>query len=101
VQTYSAFYQHELSKLILEEVERRKEQLVTASATFDFPAYRHHVGIIEGLRTALELCDEAESIAHNYFVMQRNHYQGLEEGAKRMAYWLMKHFKQQNNENRN
>jgi hypothetical protein len=26
--------------------------------------------------------------------MQRNHYQGLEEGAKRMAYWLMKHFKQ-------
>lgn len=42
-----------------------------------------------------EICDEAESIAHNYFVMQRNHYQGLEEGAKRMAYWLMKHFKQQ------
>jgi hypothetical protein len=40
-----------------------------------------------------EICDEAESIAHNYFVMQMNHYQGLEEGAKRMAYWLMKHFK--------
>ena len=55
VQTYSAFYQHELSKLILEEVERRKEQLVTASSAFDFPDYRHHVGIIEGLRTALEL----------------------------------------------
>ena len=36
-----------------------------------------------------EICDEAESIAHNYFVMQRNHYQGLEEGAKRMAYWLI------------
>jgi hypothetical protein len=48
-----------------------------------------------------DICDEAESIAHNYFVMQRNHYQGLEEGAKRMAYWLMKHFKQQNNDNRN
>lgn len=42
-----------------------------------------------------EICDEAESIAHNYFVMQRNHYQGLEEGAKRMAYWLMKKIKQQ------
>lgn len=37
-----------------------------------------------------EICDEAESIAHNYFVMQKGHYQGLEEGAKRMAYWLMK-----------
>ena len=42
-----------------------------------------------------EVCDEAESIAHNYFVMQRNHYQGLDEGAKRMAYWFMKRFKQQ------
>lgn len=42
-----------------------------------------------------EICDEAESIAHNYFVMQKGHYQGLEEGAKRMAYWLMKKFKQE------
>ena len=64
MQTYSSFYQHELSKLILEEVERRKEQLITASSTFDFPAYRHHVGIIEGLRTALELCDEAERLVN-------------------------------------
>lgn len=64
MQTYSAFYQHELAKLILEEIERRKEQLVTASATFDFPTYRHHVGIIEGLRAALELCAEAERIAN-------------------------------------
>ena len=45
-----------------------------------------------------DICDEAESIAHNYFVMQRNHYQGLEEGAKRMAYWLMKNFEQKDNE---
>ena len=44
-----------------------------------------------------DICDEAESIAHNYFVMQRNHYQGLEEGAKRMAYWLMKNFEQKDN----
>ncbi len=64
MQTYSTFYQHELTKLIVAEVERRKDQLVTASATFDFPAYRHHVGIIEGLRIALELCDEAERIAN-------------------------------------
>jgi hypothetical protein len=49
------------------------------------------------LPTDDDICDEAESIAHNYFVMQLNHYQGLEEGAKRMAYWLMKKFKQQDN----
>lgn len=64
MQTYSSYYQHELTKLIVEEIERRKEQLITASATFDFPAYRHHVGIVEGLRAALELCDEAERIAN-------------------------------------
>ena len=46
-----------------------------------------------------DICDEAESIAHNYFVMQKGHYQGLEEGAKRMAYWLMKKFKPQDNGN--
>jgi hypothetical protein len=45
-----------------------------------------------------DICDEAESIAHNYFVMQRNHYEGLDEGAKRMAYWLMKKIKPQDNE---
>ena len=64
MQTYSSFYQHELYKLISAEIERRKEVLVTASSTFDFPAYRHHVGTIEGLRTALELLDEAERIAN-------------------------------------
>ena len=64
MQTYSSFYQHELLKLIALEIEQRKEQLVTASSSFDFPSYRHHVGIIEGLRAALELCAEAERIAN-------------------------------------
>jgi hypothetical protein len=64
VQTYSSFYQHELTKLLVAEVERRKELIITASATFDFSDYRHHVGIVEGLRLALELCDEAERIAN-------------------------------------
>ena len=58
--TYQTFFQSELEKLIKEEVERRKDQLVTASSTFDFAAYRHHVGIIEGLREALELIAELD-----------------------------------------
>jgi hypothetical protein len=70
VQTYSAFYQHELTKLILEEIERRKEMLVTASATFDFPTYRHHVGIIDGLREAITLSEDAERIANG---VERGH----------------------------
>ena len=44
-----------------------------------------------------EIYDEVASIAHNYFVMQMSHYEGLQEGANRMAYWLMKKIKQQDN----
>jgi hypothetical protein len=44
-----------------------------------------------------DICDEAERIADNYSNMKRNHYWGLEEGAKRMAYWLMKNFEQKDN----
>lgn len=39
----------------------------------------------------------ANDIGHNYFVMQRNHYEGLIEGSSRMAYWFMNRFKQQYN----
>lgn len=62
--TYQAHYQYELKKLISEDIERRKDALVTSAYIqgFDFAAYRHQVGIIEGLKQALELCDEVESI---------------------------------------
>lgn len=64
--TYQAYYQYELKKLINAEVERIKESLVSSYQIegFDFSSYRHQVGRIEGLRTALELCDEAEAIAN-------------------------------------
>ena len=39
----------------------------------------------------------ANDIGHNYFVMQRSHYEGLIEGSKRMAYLLMKRFKEEDN----
>ena len=56
--------------------------------------------IIESLKYIELPSDEeidaiANDIGHNYFVMQRNHYEGLIEGSKRMAYLLMKHFEQQ------
>jgi DNA gyrase/topoisomerase IV subunit A len=62
--TYQAHYQYELKKLISDDIERRKDALVTSAHIqgFDFAAYRHQVGVIEGLRQALELCDEVESI---------------------------------------
>ena len=64
--TYQAYYQYELKKLINENIERLKEALLTSYHIegFDFSGYRHQVGRIEGLRTALELCEEADAIVN-------------------------------------
>ena len=64
--TYQAYYQYELKKLLNEHIERIKETLVSSYQIngFDFSGYRHHVGRVEGLRLALELCDEAEAIVN-------------------------------------
>lgn len=62
--TYQAFYQHELRKLMLSEIDRLKENLSSGVSTPDFSAYRHQVGVIDGLKMALELMSEAESIAN-------------------------------------
>jgi len=62
--TYQAYYQYELKKLIDTHIERIKESLTSSYQVegFDFASYKHIVGRIEGLRLALELCEEAESI---------------------------------------
>lgn len=64
--TQVAFYQTELRKLLMAEIERRKENIVMGhrASDFDFPTFKHHVGIIEGLRMALELSEEAETIVN-------------------------------------
>ena len=62
--TYQAYYQYELKKLIHENIERLKEGLVSSYQIegFDFSGYRHQVGRVEGLRLALQLCEDAEAI---------------------------------------
>jgi hypothetical protein len=62
--TYQSFYQHELSKLINAEIERLKENLSSGLSTPDFSAYKHQIGAIDGLKTALELMLEAENAAN-------------------------------------
>lgn len=62
--TYNAHYKYELTSLIQSEIERLKDTMITAHNTFDFPAYKHHVGVIEGLRKALDLMEEAEGIVN-------------------------------------
>lgn len=60
--TYNSKFEKELKKLIEQSVEERKELLSTGLSTVDFETYRYHVGIIKGLRMAIELCDEATLI---------------------------------------
>ena len=60
--TRNVLFRAELEKLINEEIRRLMENIVVGHATIDFPAYKHQVGIIDGLRVALELCDAAQTI---------------------------------------
>jgi len=60
--TFNTLFERELKKLITAAIEDRKENLSTGLATIDSPTYKHQVGIITGLRLALEACDEATAI---------------------------------------
>jgi hypothetical protein len=60
--TFNTLFERELKKLIDTAIDDRKENLSTGLATIDFPTYKHQVGIIAGLRMALEFCGEATAI---------------------------------------
>ncbi len=64
--THQAFFVSELKKLIQAAIEDRKESLTTShhAEGFDFSAFKHQVGIIEGLRLALQLTEDAETLAN-------------------------------------
>lgn len=64
MQTAHSFFQSELERLIVEQVNRLKDQLVTAHTTIDYPAYKHQIGRIEGLQSVFELIDEAWSVVN-------------------------------------
>ena len=70
--TNHALFRRKLDDLISQEIERLKESLTTIHVMedFDFATYNRQVGIIRGLRQALELVDEAQAIVN-----------GKEEGA--------------------
>ena len=67
-QTYSAFFAHELQKLIENQIEERSDTLSSGLGVYDFTEYKQKVGVITGLRLviddlfsqALENCDRKE-----------------------------------------
>lgn len=60
--TRNVLFRDEIQKLINDEVQRLMENVVIGHAAIDFPEYKHQVGVIEGLRIALELCEQAQTI---------------------------------------
>ena len=60
-QTYADRYQQILANLIEQAVEDEKEFLTTTWITENAPA-NYRIGIVAGLRKAIALMDEAESV---------------------------------------
>jgi hypothetical protein len=60
--TYATHLQSVIEKLIREEIDMKTKMLVSAHQSLDFAAYKHHVGVVQGLERALELVEEAESV---------------------------------------
>lgn len=61
--TYSDLWQHEFKKLILTELERLATIITSPTGPKDHAEYKQYVGQIQGLRRAIELAEEAQTIA--------------------------------------
>lgn len=59
--TYTSYYQQELQKLLAEAVQQQTEMLAAGHLP-DYATYQKTVGVIFGLRMAMELMDEADRI---------------------------------------
>lgn len=62
--TFHALYIEQYKKLIDEEIQRLMTVILTNHAVPDFHTYKHLVGLVEGLKRASELSDEADAIAN-------------------------------------
>lgn len=60
--TYNTHLMNQLRKLIQVDIQNKMEDIISSHSAMDFAAFKYQVGIIEGLRKALDFVDEAESI---------------------------------------
>lgn len=60
--TYGSLFEQELRKLLQERMANLADQVISGLGIDDHAKYRQMVGEIQGLRSAIELCDEANSI---------------------------------------
>lgn len=63
--TYSDLWQHEFKKLIVAELERLTTIITSPMGPKDHAEYKQIVGQVQGLRRAVELSEEAQTIAQS------------------------------------
>jgi hypothetical protein len=61
--TTSSVFEAEIRKLLNSAIDRVKDDLATGLAVQDIQTYREKVGEVRAYRNALDLCEEAASIA--------------------------------------
>ena len=59
MQTFNSLFEKELLTLINKKIEDRKEILSRGHGITEYFQFQHHLGVIEGLRLIVDLCDEA------------------------------------------
>jgi hypothetical protein len=59
---YNTLFEKELRRLISEEIERVSANMANGLSINDIGQYKHEVGRILGLRSALNLCEEVNDI---------------------------------------
>lgn len=63
--TFNDLWQHEFKKLVAAELDRLASILMSPMGAKDHAEYKLLVGQIHGLRRAVELLDEANTVAQN------------------------------------
>lgn len=59
--TNNGYLKKKIDQIILEQISELSQHVALGSAQ-DYPSYMRVVGKIEGLRLALDLCEEAEKL---------------------------------------
>lgn len=55
------YFKSEIKKIVESEIDRLTTNLVDGHSVIDISAYKYQVGVIQGLKAALEIVEEAES----------------------------------------
>lgn len=59
---YNILFEIELKKIVTEEIGRIVDLLSSGISVVDYAEYKQQVGKIQGLKAALDYCDEVKTI---------------------------------------